>query len=115
MEPFYDILRKYPELAVFLTLAIGFLVGRLKIGGCSIGSVTGVLLTGLLIGQNGIPISPAVQPVFFFFFLLFLFAVGYGVGPQFFHGLKSEGIKQALFATLVCAACLATAYVTARP
>ena len=111
MEPFYDILRKYPELALFLTLAIGFYVGRLKIGGCSIGSVTGVLLTGLVIGQIGIPISPAIKSVFFLFFL---FAVGYGVGPQFFHGLKSEGIKQAFFAALVCLACLGTAYLTAR-
>ena len=48
MEPFYDILRKYPELAIFLTLAIGFYIGRLKVGGFSIGSVTGVLLTGLV-------------------------------------------------------------------
>jgi putative transport protein len=111
MEPLYDILRQYPELAVFLTIAIGFLVGRLKIAGCSIGSVTGVLLTGLLIGQADIPISPAIKSVFF---LLFLFAVGYGVGPQFFHGLKSEGMRQALFATLVCGACLVTALLTAR-
>jgi putative transport protein len=111
MEPFYDILRKHPELALFLTLAIGFYVGRLKIGGCSVGSVTGVLLTGLVIGQIGIPISPAIKSVFFLFFL---FAVGYGVGPQFFHGLKSEGIKQAFFAALVCLACLGTAYLTAR-
>jgi putative transport protein len=51
MEPFYDILRKNPELAIFLTLAIGFYIGQLKVGGFSIGSVTGVLLTGLLIGQ----------------------------------------------------------------
>jgi putative transport protein len=111
MEPFYDILRKYPELAVFLTLAIGFYIGRLKIGGCSIGSVTGVLLTGLFIGQADIPIAPAIKSVFFLFFL---FAVGYGVGPQFFRGLKSEGLRQALFATLVCLACLVTAFLTAR-
>jgi putative transport protein len=111
MEPLYDILRSYPELALFLTLAIGFLIGRLKIAGCSVGSVTGVLLTGLVIGQLDIPISPSIKSVFFLFFL---FAVGYGVGPQFFHGLKSEGFKQALFATLVCVACLVTAYLTAR-
>src|SRR5580658_3025300 len=111
MEAFYDILRKNPELAVFLTLAIGFYVGRLKIGGCGIGSVTGVLLTGLVIGQVGIPISPAIKSVFFLFFL---FAVGYGVGPQFFHGLKSEGLRQALFAALVSAGCLVTAFLTAR-
>jgi putative transport protein len=111
MEPLYDILRRYPELALFLTLAVGFSIGRLKIGGCSIGSVTGVLLTGLVIGQLDIPISPAIKSVFFLFFL---FAVGYGVGPQFFQGLKSEGIRQALFAILVCLACLVTAYLTAR-
>jgi putative transport protein len=111
MEPLYNTLRQYPELALFLTLAVGYLVGRVKIAGCNIGSVTGVLLTGLLIGQVGIPISPAIKSVFF---LLFLFAVGYGVGPQFFHGLKSEGISQALFAMLVCGACLVTAFWTAR-
>src|SRR3984885_5216080 len=111
MEPLYDILRQYPELAVFLTIAIGFVVGRLKIAGCSIGSVTGVLLTGLLVGQLGILISPAIKSVFF---LLFLFAVGYGVGPQFFQGLKSEGMSQALFSALVCGACLVTAFLTAR-
>src|SRR5580704_11555239 len=111
MEPLSDILRRYPELALFLTLAVGFSIGRLKIAGCSVGSVTGVLLTGLVIGQLDIPISPAIKSVFFLFFL---FAVGYGVGPQFFHGLKSEGIKQAFFSTLVCGACLATAYLTAR-
>jgi len=111
MEPLYDILRRYPELALFLTLAVGFSIGRLKIGGCSVGAVTGVLLTGLVVGQLDIPISPAIKSVFFLFFL---FAVGYGVGPQFFQGLKSEGIRQALFATLVCLACLGTAYLTAR-
>src|SRR5258707_14108390 len=111
MEPFYDILRKYPELAIFLTLAIGFYIGRLKVGGFSIGSVTGVLLTGLAIGQLGIPISPAIKSVFFLFFL---FSVGYGVGPQFFHGLKNDRIWQALFAVLVCLACLVTAFFTTR-
>jgi putative transport protein len=111
MEPLYVTLRQHPDLALFLTLAIGFYLGRFKIYGFSVGSVTGVLLTGLVIGQIDIPISPAIKSVFFLFFL---FAVGYGVGPQFFHGLKSEGMRQALFATLVCGACLATAFLTAR-
>jgi putative transport protein len=111
MESIYGIVRSSPELAIFLTLAIGFYIGQLKIRGFGIGSVVGVLMTGLVIGQMGIPISPAIKSVFFLFFL---FAVGYGVGPQFFHGLKSEGIWQALFAVLVCLACLVTAFITAR-
>src|SRR5215471_2563742 len=111
MESFYDIVRSNPELAIFLALALGFYVGSLKVAGFSIGSVVGVLMTGLVIGQLGIPISPAIKSVFFLFFL---FAVGYGVGPQFFHGLKSDGLCQAFFAALVCLACLLTAFFTAR-
>ena len=111
MESLYGIVRSSPELAIFLTLAIGFYIGQLKIRGFGIGSVVGVLMTGLVIGQLDVPISPAIKSVFFLFFL---FAVGYGVGPQFFHGLKSEGIWQALFAVLVCLACLVAAFFTAR-
>ena len=111
MEPLHDTLRRYPELVIFLTLAIGFYIGRLKILGFSIGSMPGVLLTGLAIGQFDIPISPAIKSVFLLFFL---FAVGYGVGPQFFHGLKTDGLAQAFFTVLVCIICLAAAYLTAR-
>ena len=66
MEPLYHILRGYPELALFLTLAIGFSIGRLKIAGCSVGSVTGVLLTGLVIGQLDIPSPRRLNRCFFY-------------------------------------------------
>jgi putative transport protein len=96
-------LRTYPEIAIFLTLALGFFVGSLKFGRFTLGSVTGVLLAGVMVGQAHITISPNVKSVFF---LMFLFAVGYSVGPQFFRGLKSEGIPYALFALVVCVSCL---------
>ena len=86
-----DTLRTNPEIAIFLALALGFLVGGVKIGKFSLGNVTGVLLAGVLIGQLNIAISPNVKSVFF---LMFLFAVGYSVGPQFFRGLKSDGLPQ---------------------
>lgn len=101
-------LRTHPEIAIFLTLAIGFWVGSLKIGNFSLGNVTGVLLSGVLIGQLGIAISPDVKSVFF---LMFLFAVGYGVGPQFFLGLKSDGLPQVFLAILICVACLGAAVI----
>jgi putative transport protein len=100
------ILRSNPEIAIFLTLALGFFVGGLKIGKVALGSVTGVLLAGVVIGQAHITISPDVKTVFF---LMFLFAVGYGVGPQFFQGLKSDGLPFALFALIVCVSCLVSA------
>jgi len=105
-----ETLREYPEIAIFLTLAIGFFVGGLKIGKFSLGNVTGVLLAGVLIGQMNIVISPHVKSVFF---LMFLFAVGYGVGPQFFRGLKSDGLPQVLFAVILCVACLFSAVIAA--
>jgi len=103
--------QQYPELAIFLTLALGYWIGNLKVGKFSLGAVTGVLLAGVLIGQMHITISPNVKSVFF---LLFLFAVGYGVGPQFFRGLKSDGVPQVIFSVLQCLASLFTAYVVAK-
>jgi len=100
-------LRHHPELAVFLTLALGYWVGGLKIGSFGVGPVTGVLLVGLVIGQMRISISPNVEAVFF---LMFLFATGYKVGPQFFRGLRNDGIRQALFAVVLAVVCLITAY-----
>jgi putative transport protein len=111
MEWIIKTFQQYPELAIFLTLALGYWIGSLKFGKFSLGAVTGVLLAGVLIGQMQITISPNVKSVFF---IMFLFAVGYGVGPQFFRGLKSDGIPQVIFSVLQCLASLLTAYVVAR-
>ena len=103
-------LRHYPEIAILAALAIGLCVGPLKLGKFSLGNVTAVLLAGVLIGQLNITISPSVKSVFF---LMFLFAVGYGVGPQFFRGLKSDGLPQVIFACVLCVAVLLSTYVAA--
>lgn len=104
-------LRAQPEIALFLTIALGYPLGTLSYRGFSLGTVTTTLLVGLLIGQIDIEISQTVGSVFF---LLFLFAIGYGVGPQFIRGLKRDGAPQALFAVLVCTMMLGTAYGAAR-
>jgi putative transport protein len=96
-------LRQYPEIAIFLTLAIGYYFGKFTFKGLGLGSVTATLLAGVLIGQIGISIS---QPLKAAVFLLFLFAVGYGVGPQFVRGVAKDGVPQALFAVVQCALCL---------
>ena len=104
-------LRANPELAIFLTLAIGYRVGSLKFGGFSLGPVTGTLLAGVLIGQLGIDISPQIKSIFF---ILFLFAVGFGVGPQFVRGLANDGLPQAVFAVVISLLCLLGVYIAAR-
>ena len=76
-------LRHHPELAIFLTLALGYFIGAIKLGHFSLGAVTGTLLIGVLVGLLDIAISAQVKTMFF---TMFLFAVGYSVGPQFVRG-----------------------------
>jgi putative transport protein len=103
-------LRSNPELAIFLTLSIGYWLGKLRVGSFTLGSVTGVLLAGLLVGQLDITISPQVKSVFF---IMFLFAVGYGVGPQFVRGIATDGAPQAVFAVVISVLCLLCVYAAA--
>src|SRR6187397_3390903 len=102
-----DGLRNNPELAVFLTLAVGFLIGRLKFGSFSLGIVVGTLFAGVLIGQLDIKVPSIVKTVFFD---LFLFTTGYKVGPQFFRGLKRDALPQVALTVVLCVACLLTAF-----
>ncbi|MFT3827829.1 MAG: aspartate-alanine antiporter [Chitinophagaceae bacterium] len=108
MEWLKETLRHYPEIAVFLTLAVGFFIGKLKAGKFTLGTVTAVLLVGILVGQWGIQVSESSKTIFFF---LFLFSMGYSIGPQFFQGLKKDGLSQALFSATVCISSLILAYI----
>lgn len=92
-------LRQYPEIAIFLTLALGYYFGKFTFRGIGLGAVTATLLAGVLIGQLGITIS---QPLKATVFLMFLFAVGYAVGPQFVRGVAKDGGPQAVFAAVQC-------------
>src|SRR6266852_3035069 len=111
MDGLIAIFRHYPELSIFLALALGYRIGGFQIGTFSLGSVTGTLLMGVLIGQMHITISANVKATFF---LMFLFAVGYGAGPEFFRGVRNEGVPQAIFAAVQCVVSLVVAYVVAK-
>lgn len=104
---FADILRHTPALAVFLTIGLGFYLGKIKIKGVALGTVTCVLIVGVLVGQLDIDVGGPLKTVSF---LLFLFCIGYSVGPQFFRSMRGEGLREVLFAVVVCALILATAY-----
>lgn len=104
-------LRQNPELAIFLTLALGFLLGRVRLGTFKLGNVVGTLLAGVLVGQLAIEIHPLVKIVFFD---LFLFATGYKVGPQFFRGLKKNAMPQVGLTIVLCLTSLAATVVAAK-
>src|SRR6266853_604736 len=108
---FVQSLRNYPEIAIFLSLALGYYFGSFTYKGLGLGAVTATLIAAVIIGQLDIKITGPLKPTFF---LMFLFAIGYGVGPQFVRGIAKDGVPQALFAAVVCVFCLASAYVGAR-
>ena len=108
---FIATLRSYPELAIFLSLAIGFSIGSRKVAGFSLGNVTATLLAAVVIGQIGITVSPNVKSAFF---ILFIFAIGYGVGPQFVSGLGKEGPRQIGFSLVILVFCLIAPVLSAK-
>ena len=111
MDWFAQTLRSYPEIAIFLSLALGYYFGSFTYKGLGLGAVTATLIAAVIIGQLGITVSGPLKPTFF---LMFLFAIGYGVGPQFVRGIASDGIPQALFAAVVCVFCLIAPVVAAK-
>src|SRR5436305_15019197 len=96
---FVTTLQQYPEIAIFLALAAGYYFGSFTYKGLGLGAVTATLVAAVIIGQLGITVAPPLKP---FFFLMFLFAIGYGVCPQFVPGIAQYGRPQALFAVVVC-------------
>jgi len=104
-------LRENPELAVFLTLALGFVIGKIRVRSFSLGNVVGTLLAGVLIGQLDIKVAPVVKTVFF---ALFLFATGYKVGPQFFRGLRKNALTQVSLTVVLCLTSLVTTVTAAK-
>ena len=108
---FVNTLRSYPEIAIFLSLALGYYFGSFTYKGLGLGAVTATLIAAVIIGQLDITVSGPLKPAFF---LMFLFAIGYGVGPQFVRGIAQDGIPQALFAVVVCFFCLGAAYIGAK-
>jgi putative transport protein len=112
MEWLAKVFTKYPEMAVYLAIGIGYLIGHVKFRGVGLGAVTGSLLGGILIGNFfQVPVSDQAKAMLF---LLFLFGIGYSVGPGFFRNLKGEGWRWALLGAFCPIIGLLTAYGVAR-
>jgi len=111
MEYLVTALQTNPELAIFLTLAGGFVLGRLRVGSFRLGNVVGTLLAGVLIGQLDIQVPATVKVVFFD---LFLFATGYKVGPQFFRGLGRSALPQVAVTVVLCVTSLLATVVAVK-
>ncbi len=108
---FFATLKQYPEIAIFLALGLGYYFGKFTFKGIGLGSVTATLIAAVVIGQIGITVN---QPLKAFSFLMFLFAVGYAVGPQFVRGIASNGLPQAIFSAVQCVFSLVACVLVAK-
>lgn len=100
------IVQESPEVLVFLSLAIGYIIGKIKIKGFGIGTTASVLLVAMVLGQFTIDVPPILKSLAF---ALFAFCIGYQVGPQFFGALRKEGLNYLMISLVVVLAGLATA------
>jgi putative transport protein len=112
MEWLSNLFTKYPEMGVYLAIGIGYLIGKLKFRGVGLGVVTGSLLGGVFLGNFfHVPVSDQAKSILF---LLFLFGIGYSVGPSFFRSLKGDGWRWAVLGFFVPVVGLLTAYSVAQ-
>ena len=100
MELLHRLFTAEPLLALFLTVSLGYLVGRFKVGSFTLGGIAGTLLVGVVIGQLGVAIDPGIKAIFF---ALFIYAVGFQGGPQFFHALNRRSLNQLVSSFVMCA------------
>ncbi|MFD6247541.1 aspartate-alanine antiporter [Streptomyces roseolus] len=85
------VLRDHPELALFVCLAAGYLLGKLRVGPITLGGICGTLIVSLLMGAWAkVTVSDDVKTIFF---ALFIFSLGYLAGPQFFANLNKKSLR----------------------
>ena len=107
-----NLFEKYPEMGVYLAVGLGYIVGRLKVRGVGLGVVTGSLLAGIFLGNFfHVSVSDQAKAIVF---LLFLFGIGYSVGPSFFQNLKGDGWRWVVLGIFVPVVGLASAYAVAH-
>lgn len=111
MEWIRHALQGRPELALFLALAAGHLLGQFRIKSFKLGAVVGCLLAGVALGQLAINVPGVLGRTFF---LLFLFSAGYKIGPQFFRGFGKNALPQVILTVLFTVTGLLTSYAVAR-
>ncbi|WP_421566042.1 aspartate-alanine antiporter [Ochrobactrum sp. EDr1-4] len=106
-----DIFKHSPEIALFLSLAIGYWIGKIQFGKFQLGGVAGSLLAAVVISQVGVEIDNGIKAVLF---ALFIYAVGFESGPQFFRSLGKQSIREIVMATVLAISGLVTVVILAR-
>ena len=111
MEWLQNELKHSPEILLFLSLAIGFWIGKFQFGRFQFGGVAGSLMVAVVLSIFAVPVDNGVKSILF---ALFIYAVGFESGPQFFKSLGPESLKEILLAAFMAVCGLATVLVMAK-
>ncbi|RFU45925.1 aspartate-alanine antiporter [Paraburkholderia sp. DHOC27] len=111
MDWLHSIFHKSPEIALFLSLAVGYYIGQINFGKFQLGGVGGSLLAAVVISQAGVTIDNGVKSVMF---AVFIYAVGYDSGPGFFNSLNRKTLREIAMAIFLAASALITVVVCAK-
>ena len=111
MDWLHNIFHKSPEIALFLSLAVGYYVGQINFGKFQLGGVGGSLLAAVVISQAGVTIDNGVKSVMF---AVFIYAVGYDSGPGFFNSLNRKTLREIAMAIFLAVSALVTVIVCAK-
>jgi putative transport protein len=111
MDWLHNIFHKSPEIALFLSLAVGYYVGQINFGKFQLGGVGGSLLAAVVISQAGVTIDNGVKSVMF---AVFIYAVGYDSGPGFFNSLNRKTLREIAMAIFLAVSALITVVVCAK-
>jgi len=103
----FQILQSNTILLMFVTLGLGFFVGRISVRGIAIGSTAGVLVAGLALGHLGFEIEDHWGTIGFY---LFMYAVGLSAGPRFFGVIRQAGYKYLFLAIVTSVSGFGIAY-----
>ncbi len=94
-----------PFVFLFLAIAIGYPLGKISIKGVALGSTAGTLVVGVAIALTAFSVyglkieEPGL--VSDIFLMMFMYAIGMKVGPQFFSGLARGGLDFVVIGLIV--------------
>ncbi|MEX3854276.1 aspartate-alanine antiporter [Paraburkholderia sp. BR10923] len=111
MDWLHNIFHKSPEMALFLSLAVGYFIGQINFGKFQLGGVGGSLLAAVVISQAGVTVDNGVKAVMF---AVFIYAVGYDSGPGFFNSLNRKTLREIAMAVFLAVTALITVVVCAK-
>ena len=106
-----DGLKHSPEILLFLSLSLGYLIGGIRIGKFQLGGVAGSLLVAVALSVFGVTVDAGVKAVLF---ALFIYAVGFESGPQFFRSLGVKTLREIFLALFIAVAGFVTVVVLAK-